>query len=77
MTIYDEDGNGVITKEELLNFAIAKAKAEGKNSPDEQAQITEIVNKIVAYIDVNTDGQISRDELAAAINRDPYLKKVL
>jgi len=77
MTIYDEDNNGVITKDELLNFALTKSKAEGKGSPEEQAQVTEIVNKIVSYIDVNSDGQLSRDEIAAAINRDPYLKKVL
>jgi Ca2+-binding EF-hand superfamily protein len=77
MTIYDEDGNGIITKDELLKFALAKAKAEGRNTTEQIQQITEVVNKIVAYIDTNSDGKLTKEELIAAINKDPYLKKVL
>ena len=67
MTIYDEDGNGVITKDELLKFALAKAKAEGRDQQNQQ--ITEVVNKIVNYIDTNSDGQVTKDELIQAINK--------
>ncbi len=77
MTIYDEDGDGVITKEELLKFAIAKAKAEGRSTIENKQKITEIVNRIVEYIDTNSDGKLTKDELVAAINKDPYLKKIL
>ncbi len=75
MTIYDEDGNGVITKDELLKFALAKAKAEGRM--EQKDQIVEVVNKIVAYIDLNADGKLTKEEIVTAINKDPYLKKVL
>jgi Ca2+-binding EF-hand superfamily protein len=75
MTIYDEDGDGVITKDELLKFALAKAKAEDRQ--DQSAQIIDVVNRIVLFIDKNNDGKLTKDELVEAINRDPYLKKIL
>jgi Ca2+-binding EF-hand superfamily protein len=61
MTIYDEDGDGVITKEELLKFAITKAKAEGRGSDDQIRQIEEVVHKLVEYIDSNSDGILSKE----------------
>jgi Ca2+-binding EF-hand superfamily protein len=75
MSIYDEDNDGCITKDELLKFALAKAKAEGRE--EQKSQITEVVDKIVQYIDTNSDGKLTKDELIQAINKDPYLKKVL
>jgi len=77
MTIYDENGDGFIEKSELLKFALAKAKAEGRTTQDHRERVTDIVNKLVAYIDMNSDGQISKEELMRAIDKDPSLKKVL
>ncbi|PRP79530.1 putative Ca2+ sensor [Planoprotostelium fungivorum] len=77
ISIYDEDGDGMVTRDELLKFALAKAKAEGKTSPEEQEQITDIVSKLVLYIDTNSDGKLSREEIASAIHKDPYLKRIL
>jgi Ca2+-binding EF-hand superfamily protein len=76
-TIYDEDRNGVITKEELLKLAWSKAKAEGRASPEQRELIKEAVNKIVFYVDKNSDGQLSEEELVEAINKHPELKEVL
>jgi Ca2+-binding EF-hand superfamily protein len=77
MTIYDEDQNGVISKEELLKFALTKARAEGRTSEQHRQQIQEVVNKITTFIDTNSDGGLSKEELIKAIQRDPSLKKVL
>ncbi|PRP88575.1 hypothetical protein PROFUN_02986 [Planoprotostelium fungivorum] len=76
ITIYDEDGDGVITREELLKFALAKAKAEGRTSDEQKEQITQVVKQLVAYIDTNADGQLTKEEIISAIYKDPYLKKV-
>eukprot|EP01114_Cavostelium_apophysatum_P010969 TRINITY_DN25127_c0_g1_i1.p1 TRINITY_DN25127_c0_g1~~TRINITY_DN25127_c0_g1_i1.p1 ORF type:complete len:187 (+),score=29.62 TRINITY_DN25127_c0_g1_i1:234-794(+) len=77
MSIYDEDSDGVITKDELLRFALAKAKREGRTGEAARAETIDIVNKIVEYIDQNADGVLTREEISSAINRDPYLKKIL
>jgi len=77
MTIYDENGDGFIEKAELLKFALAKAKAEGRTSQEHRQRVSDIVDKLVAYIDFNSDGQISKEELMRAIDKDPSLKKVL
>lgn len=78
MTIYDEDDNGYITKEELLQFAMNKARAEGRLINDKNEEgIRNAVDRLISLIDENSDGQISKEELITAIDRDPGLKKVL
>jgi EF-hand domain pair len=76
MTIYDEDGDGFITKEELKEFALNKAKVEGRTAEADIVQLEQVLESIVAYIDTDGDGRLSRDELVRAINKDPSLKKV-
>lgn len=77
IAIYDEDGNGVITKEELLNFALAKAKAEGRLTPEKKEQLGMFINQLVEYIDTNADGNLSSDEIIEAIRKSPQLKELL
>jgi len=40
-------------------------------------EITDVVNKLIALIDTNSDGQLTKEEIVTAINKDPFLKRVL
>jgi len=79
ITIYDEDNSGTISKDELLRFAITRAKADGKKEFDEKqkALIEQGVKDLYEFIDTDADGEITEAELISAIERDPNLKNVL
>ncbi|PRP88526.1 hypothetical protein PROFUN_03243, partial [Planoprotostelium fungivorum] len=41
ISVYDEDGDGAITHEELLRFSLAKSKADGKGGPNQRKTVEE------------------------------------
>lgn len=61
----------------LVSCSDAVDAAEGRTTRAHRDQIEEVVNKIITYIDSNSDGKITKEELVTAIQKDPYLKKIL
>ena len=73
--VYDEDGDGFITKDELLDTIknILKCTGEDINDPYVLEHIKKRVDKVMHIIDRNHDGKISEEEMLKAYKEDNAL----
>merc|ERR1711916_202038 len=69
--LYDEDNSGTVSREEVRKLAMAKARIEGRLSPEREAEINSTIENIFDFADTNNDGELSKDELIAAARKDP------
>jgi Ca2+-binding EF-hand superfamily protein len=79
-SMYDADGNGYITRDELVEVVTNSTRWMGDcdvESRDVQDLVQAEVDKIVAFVDVNKDGQISKEELYAAAEKHPEILEKL
>ena len=70
--VYDIDGDGFITNEEL--YKVLKMMV-GENLKDKQ--LVEIVNRTMLYADKDEDGRISFDEFCSIVGRMGVHKKMV
>eukprot|EP01063_Lacrimia_lanifica_P039462 TRINITY_DN8676_c0_g1_i1.p1 TRINITY_DN8676_c0_g1~~TRINITY_DN8676_c0_g1_i1.p1 ORF type:complete len:189 (+),score=92.96 TRINITY_DN8676_c0_g1_i1:94-660(+) len=79
-SMYDVDGNGYITREELTEVVTNSTRWMGDSdveSKDVQELVNAEVEKIISFVDANRDGQISKEELANAAKKHPELLEKL
>ena len=72
-SVYDENGDGFIQKEELFDTMknIYAFNGQDVNDPAIRKDIQEKVRKVMSAVDENKDGKISKREIAVAYRRDP------
>ncbi|ESO94431.1 hypothetical protein LOTGIDRAFT_189116 [Lottia gigantea] len=73
--MYDVDGDGLITKHEIISIIRAMQCMINQHPTDEEIQQT--VNDIFRNLDRNNDSQISWDEFYKGVQKDPKLLEVL
>jgi Ca2+-binding EF-hand superfamily protein len=75
--LYDEDGSGTVSVDEVRKLALSKAKIEGVLTPERTAEIEEVVKAIFAFADKNKDGELTKEELIEASKKDPNFAHAL
>jgi calmodulin len=73
--MYDEDGDGFVTADEMRDSLTNMFKAKGLDV--KSGEITETINKrienLLKIADSNGDGQLTKDEIVSACRQDPSL----
>ncbi|XP_026325348.1 Kv channel-interacting protein 1-like [Hyposmocoma kahamanoa] len=74
-TLYDVDGDGRISRSEMLAVvqAIYELLGRGTTPPSHPKAARDHVDRIFHLIDTNADGVVTPDELASWCTRDPAL----
>jgi Ca2+-binding EF-hand superfamily protein len=75
--LYDEDNSGTVSKDEVRKLALAKAKVEGRFTPEREAEIEKTIESIFEFADSNGDGELSFEELVEAVKKDPSFSAAL
>ncbi len=78
--MYDVDRNGYITREEMVDVITNSTRWMGDcdvESKDVQKCIVAEVEKIVAFVDADKDGMVSKEELFAAATKHPEILEKL
>ena len=73
--IYDQDGNGFITKEEMLEIIRAVSKMHGDKEGEETPE--KKVEKFLTQMDKNKDGKLSVEEFIQGVKSDPKIIRML
>merc|ERR1712013_966581 len=78
-SLYDSDGNGYITRTEMLTIVRAIYKLVGNNSPmaHDQATPEQRVEKIYQLMDKDTDGRLTLNEFITGAKSEPALGTLL
>lgn len=73
--MYDEDGDGYVTADEMRSSLTNMFKAKGLDV--KSTEIIETINKrienLLKIADANGDGQLTREEILRACKQDPSL----
>jgi len=72
---YDQNGDGVITKDEMLKVALRYYQQKNMTAYEKQAQI--FVDNVFKTVDKNGDGMLTQEELTEAITLMPELRDLL
>ncbi|KAL8222657.1 UNVERIFIED_CONTAM: Guanylyl cyclase-activating protein 1 [Gekko kuhli] len=72
--LYDQDGNGCIDRQELLNI-IKAIRAINGGSHETTAQ--EFTNRVFDEIDANGDGELSLEEFVEGAKKDKEFMEVM
>eukprot|EP00760_Papus_ankaliazontas_P019334 PhM_4_TR18010/c0_g1_i1/m.33430/K19932/NCS1; neuronal calcium sensor 1 len=78
--MYDADGNGYISRQELVDVITNSTRWMGDcdvESKEVQDLIQSEVDKIIAFVDANNDGQITKEELMVASEKHPEILEKL
>lgn len=76
--MYDEDGDGEITEQEMINCLEKCFYAKGLDAkaPQVQSIIRNRVSNLLKLADANGDGRITRDEIQKAAAQDPSIVNI-
>eukprot|EP00759_Apiculatamorpha_spiralis_P018624 PhF_6_TR24991/c0_g1_i1/m.34382/K19932/NCS1; neuronal calcium sensor 1 len=78
--MYDADGNGYISRDELVEVITNSTRWMGDcdvESKEVQELINQEVEKIINFVDINNDGQITKEELRVASQKHPEILEKL
>ncbi|KAJ2306008.1 Calcium-binding protein NCS-1, partial [Coemansia sp. RSA 2706] len=77
--LYDIDGDGLITKDEMLQIVDAIYRMVGSmvQLPEDEDTPEKRVDKIFHLMDTNSDGKIDLAEFKAGSHRDPLIMQAL
>ena len=74
-SIYDQDGNGFITKAEMLEIIKAISKVHGDKEGEETSE--KKVENFLTRMDTNKDGKLSVEEFIQGAKSDPVIIRML
>eukprot|EP01027_Heterolobosea_sp_BB2_P025296 GEZU01038818.1.p1 GENE.GEZU01038818.1~~GEZU01038818.1.p1 ORF type:complete len:184 (+),score=66.86 GEZU01038818.1:175-726(+) len=78
-SMYDQDGDGYVSKEEMIECITNCTRLKGVDvdTDENRALISGRVQKLLEIADENKDGFLTKDEILAAVKRDPGVLNIL
>lgn len=72
--LYDTDGDGTISRQEIVDFCRRTALGRGVPAAKAEEASQKAADMFLKEVDANSDGTLSRDEVLAALKAKPNLK---
>nr|XP_015808857.2 guanylyl cyclase-activating protein 2 [Nothobranchius furzeri] len=75
--VYDKDGNGSLTKQEVKHVVSIITKIKRQNASQDAENVDGICNRIFELADKNHDSEICLEEFIEGAEKDPWLMEQL